>query len=49
MLIDPTAAVDVDNDDDDDDDDDDDVIAAATGPSEDSPSFCSMLERVLET
>ena len=44
MLIDPTIAVDVDN-----DDDDDDVIAAATGPSEDSPSFCSMLERVLET
>ena len=44
MLIDPTIAIDVDN-----DDDDDDVIAAATGPSEDSPSFCSMLERVLET
>ena len=44
MLIDPTVAVDVDN-----DDDDDDVIAAATGPFEDSPSFCSMLERVLET
>ena len=42
MLIDPTVAVDVDN-------DDDDVIAVATGPSEDSPSFCSMLERVLET
>jgi len=44
VLIDPTVAVDVDN-----DDDDDDVIAAAAGPSEDSPSFCSMLERVLET
>ena len=40
MPIDPTTVVDV---------DDDDIIVAAAGPSKASPSFCSILERVLET
>ena len=47
MHIDPTAVV---TDDDDEDDDGEDVdIAAGGGPSRASPSFFSMLERVLET